>query len=128
MRSENQKSATVEPAQMVPSKKRNRPSLSREPSTNVETLENVIEDEPHFFTKIVDNDLCALTMITKHFVSKHGRGIIGSQWQKLWWQRWFHDGKRWWLVSQMLVVSNEGLSGGGLVVHRGKSSRELKNR
>ncbi|GJU70161.1 hypothetical protein Tco_1256420 [Tanacetum coccineum] len=35
---------------------------------NVETLENVIEDEPHFFTEIIDNDLCALTMITKHFV------------------------------------------------------------
>ncbi|GJT47364.1 hypothetical protein Tco_0956079 [Tanacetum coccineum] len=97
-------------------------------SENVKTLENVIEDEPHLFMEIVDNDLRALTMITKHFVSKHGRGIIGSQWQKLWWQRWFHDGKRWWLVSQMLVVSNEGLSGGGLVVYRGKSSRELKNR
>ncbi|GJV51521.1 hypothetical protein Tco_1447262 [Tanacetum coccineum] len=72
---------------------------------NVEALKNVIEDEPHFFTKIIDNDLRALTMITKHFMSEHEKGIIESQRRKLWWQRWkrwFHGGKRRWLVSQML--------------------------
>ncbi|GJU46953.1 hypothetical protein Tco_1204219 [Tanacetum coccineum] len=60
---------------------------------NVEALENVIEDEPHFFMKIIDNDLRTLTMITKHFMSEHGKGIIGS---------------------------NDGLGGGGLEVHEDK--------
>ncbi|GJZ40773.1 hypothetical protein Tco_0587659 [Tanacetum coccineum] len=63
----------------------------------VKALENVIEDEPHFITKIVDNDLRALTMITKHFATKR------------------------------LIDSNEGRGGGGLVVLGGKSSRESKN-
>ncbi|GJU01017.1 hypothetical protein Tco_1111355 [Tanacetum coccineum] len=54
----------------------------------VKELENVIEDEPHFITKIIDNDLRALTMITEHFMSKHGKGIVGSQSRKLWWQGW----------------------------------------
>ncbi|GJX95561.1 hypothetical protein Tco_0351359 [Tanacetum coccineum] len=61
---------------------------------NVKTLENVIEDEPHFFTEIVDNDLRALTMITKHFMTGKGVG---------------------WLAKHS-IVSNEGLGGGGLVV------------
>ncbi|GKB55550.1 hypothetical protein Tco_0906303 [Tanacetum coccineum] len=71
---------------------------------NVEALENVIEDEPHFFTEIVDNDLRALAMITKHFMRKGGG----------------------WLAKH-LIVSNMGLGGGGLVVHGVKSSRESKN-
>ncbi|GKB75511.1 hypothetical protein Tco_0942406 [Tanacetum coccineum] len=58
---------------------------------NVEALDNVIEDEPHFFMEIVDNNLHALTMITKHFMTKRS------------------------------IVSNDGLSGGGLVV-RGVSA------
>ncbi|GJX88332.1 hypothetical protein Tco_0340346 [Tanacetum coccineum] len=41
----------------------------------VEALENVIEDEPYFITKIVDNDLRALTMITKHF-GRGGGGLV----------------------------------------------------
>ncbi|GKB61589.1 hypothetical protein Tco_0917775 [Tanacetum coccineum] len=35
---------------------------------NIEALENVVEDEPHFFTEVIDNHLRALTMITKHFM------------------------------------------------------------
>nr|GEV33132.1 hypothetical protein [Tanacetum cinerariifolium] len=71
----------------------------------IKVLENVNEDEPYFFTEIVDNDLRALAMITKHFISECGKGIIGSQRRKLWWQRlkrWFHGGERRWLVGQML--------------------------
>ncbi|GJX74556.1 hypothetical protein Tco_0313151 [Tanacetum coccineum] len=94
VRSKKQRSATVEPSWTVLFEEGNQPSLSREPATNIEALENVIEDEPHFFMEIVDNDLHALTMITKHFMSKHWKWIIGSQRQKLWWQ-----------------------SGGGLVIH-----------
>nr|GEW39095.1 hypothetical protein [Tanacetum cinerariifolium] len=70
VKSKKQKSATVGPARTVPSKKGNRLLLTREPTTCVEALENVIEDEPHFITKIIDNDLRALTMITKHFATK----------------------------------------------------------
>ncbi|GJV78387.1 hypothetical protein Tco_1509971 [Tanacetum coccineum] len=54
---------------------------------NIEALENVIEDEPHFIMEGIDNHLCALAMITKHFMSKKQKGIIGSQWRKLCWQR-----------------------------------------
>nr|GEV23021.1 hypothetical protein [Tanacetum cinerariifolium] len=48
----------------------------------------MVEDEPYFFTEIVDNDLCAVTLITKHFMSEHKKGIIRSQWWKLWWKMW----------------------------------------
>ncbi|GKA24328.1 hypothetical protein Tco_0710361 [Tanacetum coccineum] len=54
---------------------------------DVKALENVIEDGPYFLTEIIDNDLRALTMITKNFMSEHEKDIIGSQWQKVWWQR-----------------------------------------
>ncbi|GJZ29553.1 hypothetical protein Tco_0574200 [Tanacetum coccineum] len=47
--------------------------------TCVEALENVIEDELHFITKIIDNDMRTLTMITKHFMSEHEKGIVGTQ-------------------------------------------------
>nr|GEU87924.1 hypothetical protein [Tanacetum cinerariifolium] len=46
-------------------------------SKNVETIENVIEDESHFITKVVDNDLGALAMFTKHF---WWRRINGFRW------------------------------------------------
>ncbi|GJY72859.1 hypothetical protein Tco_0477290 [Tanacetum coccineum] len=63
---------------------------------NVEALKNVIEDEPYFFTEIVNNDLRELIMITKHFMSEHGKGIIVSQRQKLLWQMWKSgDGVGW---------------------------------
>ncbi|GJW05917.1 hypothetical protein Tco_1568340 [Tanacetum coccineum] len=37
-------------------------------SKNVETIKNVIEDESHFVTKVIDNDLGALAMFAKHFM------------------------------------------------------------
>ncbi|GJT11754.1 retrotransposon protein, putative, ty3-gypsy subclass [Tanacetum coccineum] len=46
---------------------------------DIEAIENVIEDKPHFFTKVVDNDLSALTMLTKHFMSEHREGVVGSE-------------------------------------------------
>ncbi|GKD31569.1 hypothetical protein Tco_1242347, partial [Tanacetum coccineum] len=79
---------------------------------NIEALENVIEDEPHFITEGVDNHLCALAMIIKHFMSKKQKGIIGSQWRKLCWQSWkmwFYGGKRWWLNT--LKDMGEGMFG-----------------
>ncbi|GJV84742.1 hypothetical protein Tco_1524640 [Tanacetum coccineum] len=36
---------------------------------DIEAIENVIEDEPYFFTKVVENDLSALKMIAKHLMS-----------------------------------------------------------
>ncbi|GKA14865.1 retrotransposon protein, putative, ty1-copia subclass, partial [Tanacetum coccineum] len=69
---------------------------------DVEALENVIEDEPHFFTEIVDNDL-------------RGRGgsMVGS-------------GGGW--LAKCLIMSNKDCGRGGLVVRGGKSSSESKNR
>ncbi|GKD51844.1 hypothetical protein Tco_1280820 [Tanacetum coccineum] len=98
---------------------------------NVEALENVVKGEPHFFMEIVDNDLRAFTMITKHFMNDNGKGIVLSQWQKVWWQRWkrwFHGGKWWWLVSQMLDCVKRGLWWCRFVVRGGKSSSKSKNR
>ncbi|GKD72333.1 hypothetical protein Tco_1330615 [Tanacetum coccineum] len=43
---------------------------------DVEVIENVIEDEPYFFTKVVDNDLSALTMLTKHLMSRGVGGLV----------------------------------------------------
>nr|GFB41584.1 hypothetical protein [Tanacetum cinerariifolium] len=39
-------------------------------SKNVEMIENVIENESHFILQIVDNDLDALAMFAKHFMSR----------------------------------------------------------
>ncbi|GKE19764.1 hypothetical protein Tco_1431276, partial [Tanacetum coccineum] len=44
-------------------------------SKNVETIENVIEDESHFVMKVVDNDLGALAM--RLIDSNDGRGGEG---------------------------------------------------
>ncbi|GJY74635.1 hypothetical protein Tco_0479066 [Tanacetum coccineum] len=94
-------------------------------SENVEALKNVIEDEPHFFMKIIDNDLRALTMITKHFMSKHGKGIIrpndgscGGKGRRS--DAMTRRGDGW--LAKCLIISNEGYGGGGLVVLGGKSS------
>ncbi|GJW84182.1 hypothetical protein Tco_0157327, partial [Tanacetum coccineum] len=64
---------------------------------NIEVLENVVEDEPHFFM------------------------------EKLWWQRWFHGGRGSGWLAKCSIVSNKGHGGGGLVVLGGKSSSESKN-
>nr|GEX51303.1 hypothetical protein [Tanacetum cinerariifolium] len=42
-------------------------------SKNIEALENMVEDKPHFLTEVVDNRLSALTMIAKHFMSQNER-------------------------------------------------------
>nr|GEU89511.1 hypothetical protein [Tanacetum cinerariifolium] len=71
-------------------------------SKNVETIENVIEDESHFITKVVDNDLGALAMFVKHFIGEHKKGLLSPR------------GGR--------------CSGGGvLVVLGGRSSKESKS-
>ncbi|GKB88087.1 hypothetical protein Tco_0960359, partial [Tanacetum coccineum] len=69
---------------------------------NVETIENVIEDESHFGMKVVDNNLGALAMFAKHFMGEHRKRIH-------------------------LIDSNDGRGGGGLVVLGGRSSRESKS-
>nr|GEW57100.1 hypothetical protein [Tanacetum cinerariifolium] len=43
---------------------------------NVEAFEDVVKDEPHFITK-VDENLCPLTMVTKHFI----RRLKATQWE-----------------------------------------------
>ncbi|GJZ78672.1 Toll/interleukin-1 receptor domain-containing protein [Tanacetum coccineum] len=48
-------------------------------SKNVETTENVIEDESHFVTKVVDNDLGALAMFAKHFMGGGGLVVLGGR-------------------------------------------------
>ncbi|GJZ28254.1 hypothetical protein Tco_0572901 [Tanacetum coccineum] len=62
---------------------------------------DVIEDEAHFIKKVVNNDLRALTMVTKHFMSEHKKGVIRSYRQKSRWR--------------------------SFVVLGGRSSRESKN-
>ncbi|GJV18628.1 hypothetical protein Tco_1367648 [Tanacetum coccineum] len=47
-------------------------------SKNLETIENVIEDESHSIMKVVDNDLGALTMFTKHFIGREGLVVLGE--------------------------------------------------
>ncbi|GJX05980.1 hypothetical protein Tco_0193912 [Tanacetum coccineum] len=71
-------------------------------SKNVETIENVIEDESHFITKDVDNDLGALAMFAKHFMGEHRKGVRS-------------------------IDSNDGRGGGGFVALGGRSSRESKS-
>nr|GEV15556.1 hypothetical protein [Tanacetum cinerariifolium] len=70
-------------------------------SKNVETIENVIEDESYFITKIIDNDLGALAMFAKHFMGEHRKGRS--------------------------IDSNDGQGGRGFLVLGGWSSRESKN-
>nr|GEU31137.1 hypothetical protein [Tanacetum cinerariifolium] len=65
--------------------------------------ENVIEDESHLITKVVDNDLSALAMVAKHFMSERRRG--GSMAKR--------GGG---LFTKRLMDSKEGLGGGGFVV------------
>ncbi|GJT84152.1 zinc finger MYM-type protein 1-like protein [Tanacetum coccineum] len=67
-------------------------------SEDVEALENVIEDEPHFFTKIVDNDLRG----RGGYIAGRGGGVLAKR----------------------SMVSNEGSGGGGLAVRGGKSLSE----
>nr|GFB60399.1 hypothetical protein [Tanacetum cinerariifolium] len=46
---------------------------------NVETIENVIEDDSYFITKVVDNDLGALEMFAKHFMGGGGLVVLGGR-------------------------------------------------
>nr|GEY87799.1 putative reverse transcriptase domain-containing protein [Tanacetum cinerariifolium] len=43
---------------------------------DIEAVENVIENEPHFFTKVIDNDLSALKMVIKHLMNEPLEGIV----------------------------------------------------
>ncbi|GKB04938.1 hypothetical protein Tco_0833133 [Tanacetum coccineum] len=43
---------------------------------DVEVLEDVVKDEPHFITKVIDEYLCLLTMLTKHFMSEYRENIM----------------------------------------------------
>ncbi|GKB31508.1 hypothetical protein Tco_0870909 [Tanacetum coccineum] len=69
-------------------------------SKNVETMENVIEDESNFFMKVVDNDSGALALFAKHFMGEHRKG---------------HS-----------IDLNDGRGRGGLVVRGGRSSKKSK--
>ncbi|GKB98640.1 hypothetical protein Tco_0984777 [Tanacetum coccineum] len=70
-------------------------------SKNVETIENVIEDESNFFMKVVDNDSGALAMFAKYFMGEHRKGV--------------HS-----------IDLNDGRGRGGLVVRGGRSSKKSK--
>nr|GEU74938.1 hypothetical protein [Tanacetum cinerariifolium] len=48
-------------------------------SKNVETIENVIEDESHFVMKVVGYDLGALAMFAKHFMGGGGLVVLGGR-------------------------------------------------
>ncbi|GJX63037.1 hypothetical protein Tco_0295937 [Tanacetum coccineum] len=74
-------------------------------SENIKALDNVIEDKPHFITKVVDNHFCALAMFAKHFMANeedclegydgagggevNGRGVVfkvepfGNRWAEI---------------------------------------------
>nr|GEU60884.1 hypothetical protein [Tanacetum cinerariifolium] len=65
---------------------------------NVEALENVIEDEPHFFMEIVDNDI---------------QVVVAKVEEEVPWQE-----EAGWLA-KLSIVSNEGLGGGRFVVRGG---------
>ncbi|GKA55924.1 hypothetical protein Tco_0754996, partial [Tanacetum coccineum] len=91
---------------------------------NIEALENVVDDEPHFFTEVIDNHLRALTMITKHFMSERRKWIVGSKWKKLWWQR-VAVVADWWSVevdpreNRRIACDGAGgaeVNGGGVVL------------
>ncbi|GKB40385.1 reverse transcriptase domain-containing protein [Tanacetum coccineum] len=71
---------------------------NEEANKNVERIENVIEDESHFITKVVDNDLGAL--------------------------RRLHGQKRRGLISKCSIDSNDGRGRGGLVVLGGEECLE----
>nr|GEW72908.1 hypothetical protein [Tanacetum cinerariifolium] len=45
---------------------------------------DVIEKEAHFITKVVNKDLSALTMVIKHFMSEHRKGVIRPYRRKVW--------------------------------------------
>nr|GEW17949.1 hypothetical protein [Tanacetum cinerariifolium] len=45
-------------------------------SKNVETIYDVIENEAYFIPKVVNNDFSALTMVTEHFMSGGGFGVL----------------------------------------------------
>nr|GEY62169.1 hypothetical protein [Tanacetum cinerariifolium] len=90
----------------------------------------MIEDEPHFFTKIINNDLRALAMITRNFIGEHENGLLGLKGGSCCGKcgrGGSMAGKGSGGLAKHSIELNEGLSGGGLVVHRGKSSRESKN-
>ncbi|GJV25441.1 hypothetical protein Tco_1378136 [Tanacetum coccineum] len=67
---------------------------------NIKALENVVEDEPHFFAKVVDDHL------RRSYGGKGGRG--GSM-----------TGRGGGWLAKRLMVLNEGCGGGGLVVRGG---------
>nr|GFA54379.1 hypothetical protein [Tanacetum cinerariifolium] len=46
---------------------------------DIEAIENVIEDKPYFFMKVIDNDLSALTMLVKHFMNEHMERLLGPR-------------------------------------------------
>ncbi|GJZ91141.1 hypothetical protein Tco_0663068 [Tanacetum coccineum] len=48
-------------------------------SKNVKAIKNMIEDESHFVTKVVDNDLGALEMFAKHFMGGGGLVVLGGR-------------------------------------------------
>ncbi|GJS02128.1 hypothetical protein Tco_0318636 [Tanacetum coccineum] len=97
----------------------------RRQSEDVEAIENVIENEPHFFTKVVDNDLCALTMVTKHLMNLNegqcGEGLVvlggrfqenrrmsEEMWEELrrlaqWGLSLWLEGRRFWMVELVPV-------------------------
>nr|GEW46441.1 ankyrin repeat-containing protein [Tanacetum cinerariifolium] len=84
---------------------------------DVEALENVVEDEPHFLTEIVDNALRTLTMIIKHFVSENRKWIVDPNGERCGGKggrggSMAGSGGGWF--AKCSIVSNEGCGGGGL--------------
>ncbi|GJT82043.1 hypothetical protein Tco_1056385 [Tanacetum coccineum] len=77
---------------------------------DVEAIENVIEDEPYFFMKVVDNDLSVLTMFIKNLMSEPREGIIRTK---------VEEEEDWWFLEVDLQGCRRMVGAGGGEVKRG---------
>ncbi|GKC77934.1 hypothetical protein Tco_1128708 [Tanacetum coccineum] len=63
--------------------------------SDLEAVENVVENESHFSLEVVDQDLSPLATFTIHLMSEQGKRVVRSQWQKRWELRWWKWQAMW---------------------------------
>ncbi|GJY74761.1 hypothetical protein Tco_0479192 [Tanacetum coccineum] len=84
---------------------------------DIKAVENMIENESHFFLEVIDQDLSSLAMFTKHLMGEQRKRVVRVGEGKEESIRGIGGGS----FSKCSMVAKDGLGGDGFVVEGGRS-------
>ncbi|GJR60137.1 hypothetical protein Tco_1502299 [Tanacetum coccineum] len=95
--------------------------MESSPLMNAMAVENVVENESHFFLEVVDQDLSFLAMFTKYLMGEQRKKVVRGRGGGVGSNSEVGEGKEEFMGGKRSMVAKDGLGGDGFVVDGGRS-------